>query len=165
MAELFNIDRLKSIIIDVLKSVTGVRLIYLFGSRVDGNVGPLSDYDLGVLIDRLKDEPQIRSLISYTLAKKLQTKNIDVVLLNRVPIELAFSIIAYGELLYECNVQTKVEYEARIMSMYFDYLPVLRAQRKDILQGGEYAARVQRYRKTFRRTERALSQIRALENG
>ena len=163
MTEQLNIDRLISIIIDILKSVPGIRLVYLFGSRIDGNVGPLSDYDLGVFIDRLKDGPQICSLISHSLAKKLQTNNIDVILLNRVPIELAFSIIAHGALLYERDIQTKVEYEARIMSMYFDYLPVLRAQRKDILQGGEYAARVQRYRETFKRTERTLSQIRANE--
>jgi hypothetical protein len=34
---------------DFLAGIPGLRLAYLFGSRVDGSVGPLSDYDVAVL--------------------------------------------------------------------------------------------------------------------
>jgi hypothetical protein len=64
------------------------------------------------------------------------------VLLNRAPIELAFAVIAEGELLFERDVATRVEYEARIMSLYGDYLPILREQRRDILEDKGYDTRV-----------------------
>ena len=58
-------------------------------------------------------------------------------------------------------VATRVEYEAHVLSRYGDYLPVLRAQRDDILQRDKHAHRVQRYRAALGRTERTLGQIAA----
>jgi hypothetical protein len=54
-----------------------------------------------------------------------------------------------------------VEYEAHVMSVYGDYLPVLRAQREEILRGGERGTGIQRYRKALGRTRRALDEIRS----
>ncbi|GAH01354.1 unnamed protein product, partial [marine sediment metagenome] len=46
-----------------------------------------------------------------------------------------------------------------------DYLPVLRAQKKDILKvkskGERYGDRIQRYRTALRKTEEMLNKIRA----
>lgn len=154
-------ETLKSLLADSLYEMPGISLVYLFGSRLHDNIGPLSDYDLGVLVDRVESGRHIRSRLFHELSRKMETQKIDVVVLNRVPIEFAYAVIAHGELLYQRDDATRVEYEARIMGLYFDYLPVLRSQRHDILQGGEYAARVHRYRATLGRTERTLVQIRA----
>ena len=153
-------DKLQEIVVDL---VGGVRLVYLFGSRVEGDVGPLSDYDLGVLLDRSVEMSQVRARLYHELARFLETDRVDVVLLNRAPIELAYAVIVQGKVLYQCDLATRVEYEAQVMSRYGDYLPILRAQRDDILRGGGYAARVQRYRAALGRTERTLGQIRATQ--
>ncbi len=136
-----------------------IQLVYRFGSQVTGNLGPASDYDFGVLLDSAAAWPQIRAELGHRLAKALDTGRIDLVLLNRAPIELAFAVIAQGEPLFERDVATRVEYEARIMSLYGDYLPILREQRRDILEDTGYDTRIQRYRAALGRTERTLGQV------
>lgn len=80
-------------------------------------------------------------------------------MLNRAPIELAYSIIAQGVRLYEISIEVRVDYDAQVMSLYGDYLPILREQRTDILRGRSNDAGVQRYRAALGRTERALAQM------
>jgi len=156
-------QRLKDKLPEILAAHKEVSLIYLFGSRIDGQLGPMSDYDLGVLIDRDADERQVQARLAHDLARALGTDRVDVVLLNRAPIELAYAIIARGEILYQRDLATRVEHEAQVMSLYGDYLPVLRALRDDILRGDEHAKRVQRYRAALGRTERALGEITAAQ--
>lgn len=154
-------DQLKRDIVSVFAEVSEVKLAYLFGSQVEGDSGPMSDFDLGVLLDHAASWSQIRVQLSHSLVHGLNTERIDLVLLNEAPIELAYAVIAQGEAVYQRDVATRVEYEARVMSLYGDYLPVLRAQRRDILRGQGHGTRVQRYRAALGRTERTLSQIRA----
>jgi len=79
--------------------------------------------------------------------------------LKRAPVELSYAIISQGVRVYQRDVVNLIEFEARIMSLYGDYLCVLRAQKEDILRGRGNDRRVQRYREALRRTERTLSQI------
>jgi len=95
---------------------------------------------------------------------QLRTDRIDVVHLNEAPIELAYAIIARGALLMRRDLATQVEAEAYILGRYGDYLPILRAQRRDILKGDDYEKRVRRYREALGRTRRTLSEI-ASANG
>ncbi len=140
-----------------------VKLVYLFGSHVEGPVGPLSDYDFGVLVEDARDIPMLRARLAHELGRLLGTDRIDVVILNLAPIELAYAVIAQGRPIYQRDEATRVEYEAEVMGHYGDYLPFLRAQAEDIRRGGEHAARVQRYREALRRTERKIGQIRAAQ--
>lgn len=156
-----SIEKLRTIFTDLVMGSPEIQLVYLFGSRIEKNFGPLSDYDFGVFCDTIADKPELRDRLFHRLVLEIDTNYIDVVLLNDAPIELAFSIISCGQLLYERDVKSRVEYEARVMGLYCDYLPILRAGRRDILKGADHATRIQRYRKTFRRTERTLGQIRA----
>jgi uncharacterized protein len=148
----------------ILPDLENVCLVYLFGSQVEGNLGPMSDYDLAVLVDRGADGRRIQARLAHELARTLQTDQVDAVLLNRAPIELAYAIIAQGEVVYEQDVATRVEYEATVLSRYGDFLPVLRAQRDDILQGDDHDRRVRRYRAALGRTERTLKQIGATQS-
>jgi predicted nucleotidyltransferase len=144
---------------DLVGDFPGVTLAYLFGSQVKGEIGPLSDYDIGVLCERHSDGGEFRSALGSALAAALG-REIDVVFLNRAPIELAYAIIAEGVIIYERDSSARIDYESKVMGLYGDYLPTLRAQRHDILNGYEYETRVQRYRKALGRTERALGPIR-----
>jgi uncharacterized protein len=159
MDQQFLITRLQAI----LPSLPEVSLVYLFGSQVEGNTGPLSDVDLGVLIDRETDQLATTTRLAHLLVKALQDERVDIIPLIEAPIELAYAVIAKGICLYERNALTRVEYEAQVLSCYGDYLPVLRAQRQEILRGENDERRVQRYRAALERTKRALSQITASE--
>jgi predicted nucleotidyltransferase len=154
---------LQQTLASIFRGVREVRLVYLFGSKVYDDEGPLSDYDFGILFDERKLGPSLVAEVGHALSKVLETDRVDVVPLNRAPIELAYSVIFQGELIYEFDRATRVEYEARILGLYGDYLPVLREQRRDILQGGVDDTRVQRYREAFRRTERTLGEIAAAQ--
>jgi predicted nucleotidyltransferase len=134
-----------------------ISLVYLFGSQATGQVGPLSDVDLAVLLDPSADSEQTQAHFAHTVASHLQTDRVDVILLNRATIELAYHVIAAGSLLYQRDTLTRVEYEARVLGLYGDYLPVLRRLRSQILKGDADARRIQRYRTALRRTQRALS--------
>jgi predicted nucleotidyltransferase len=155
-----NLAILRQAIIDNLQHVPQISLIYLFGSQAEGHVGPLSDYDLGVLVDQPESAAYVRSRLAFELGRRIATQKIDIVLLNRASIDLAFAVISRGKLLYQRDDAERIEYEAKVMGLYFDYLPVLRSQRDDILRGGEYEARIHRYRKAFGRTARTLVEIR-----
>ena len=48
----------------IISSIQEISLVYLFGSQVGGKVGPMSDYDLGVLIDRDADQEQTQAEFS-----------------------------------------------------------------------------------------------------
>jgi len=139
-----------------------VLLVYLFGSRASGRAGPGSDYDLGVLLDRQEDSPARRARLTHELVVRLGTGALDVVFLNQAPPELAFAVIQ-GQLLYERDLATRVEYEAKVMGRYYDYLPYLRGQRREILSGEDHGTRIQRYREALGRTERTLREIRAAQ--
>jgi predicted nucleotidyltransferase len=133
-------------------------MAYLFGSQVDGVTGPDSDYDFGVLVEGSHDALALSAHLTHALAVALETDRVDVVILNTAPIELAYAVIAQGLLLYERDLATRVEYEAGVLTRYGDYLPVLRAQRRDVLQGDNHAARIQRYRAALGRTLAAMGQ-------
>ncbi len=155
-----NIQKIKQRLEGFGGAGSAVILLYLFGSRASGQAGVHSDYDVGILLDRGEAEPIRRARLAHELTDLLDTPNVDVVWLDQAPPELAFAVIQ-GLLLYGRDQAARVEFEAGVMGRYYDYLPYLRAQRAEILAGGDHAARVQRYRETLGRTERTLGQIRA----
>ena len=138
-----------------------IDLAYVFGSRASGTEGPISDCDIAVLFSG-PHSPSLRYELAHKLTTILKTDRVDLVVLNDAPIELRYAIIASGIVVYEVNVETRVEYEALTLSQYGDYLPVLRNQREDILKEGNHEAGIQRYRKAFGKTQRLLERIRTV---
>jgi len=135
-----------------------VLLAYLFGSQADGSAGPQSDYDIALLVRQPSLALQAR--LAHEIGTILGTDRVDVVFLNRAPVELAYAVIAQGELLYQRSVAERVEFEAKVLSLYADYLPILRRQREEILKDVGKETRIQRYREALGRTERTLAGMR-----
>jgi predicted nucleotidyltransferase len=138
-----------------------IELAYLFGSRVTGEEGPLSDYDIAVLYSKTCTAEETYKL-TYELAKLLMTDRVDLVVLNLAPIELRYSVIVTGTVIYEVNVLTRVEFEAHTLSRYGDYLPILRRQRNEILEERSDETGIQRYRTALGKTQRLLEEIRSV---
>jgi uncharacterized protein len=157
-----NKQVLKKHLKQVIAHYPEIALAYLFGSQVDGNLGPMSDVDVALYFGLVENEDQILAEITHELNTIKNNSVFDIVSLNRAPVELAYAIIAGGECIYQVDTGTRVEFEATILSRYGDYLPVLRMQREEILRGDQDVQRVQRYREALRRTERTLSKIRGV---
>lgn len=158
-----KIDLLIEILQRVLTSTPGLSLAYLFGSQVDESTGPLSDIDLGIVLEEVKTVFEVQSLLTHQLMVELKPVPVDVIHLRDAPIEMAYAVIAKGICVFQRDTLTRVEFEAEIMSRYGDYLPVLRAHRQSILEESAHDRRVQRYRAALGRTERTLEQIRTLK--
>ena len=147
----------------VIALYPNIILAYLFGSQLQGNVGPLSDIDVALLLDKPDETGAVRNQVRSAIASAVHHELVDVVCLNAAPVELAYAVIAAGELIYQQDDYSRVEYEAKVMSLYCDYLPVLRAQRADLLRRDQHEPRVQRYRAALERTERTLGALRSAE--
>ena len=141
-----------------------ILLAYFFGSQLKGKTGPLSDYDIAILLSPEQTSFQFKYKLQHELANIFNCELIDLVILNDAPIELKYHVIAAGQIFYQKDSVTKVEFEADTLSRYFDYLPVLNAQRQDMLdfkpKGVKYDRRIQRYRTALRETEKKLNKIR-----
>ena len=115
-------------IVDVFKPYNEVKLVYLFGSRVNGKLGPLSDYDFAVYLDS-QDKQKLQELKLELIAKisdALKTDNIDLVILNETESpELKYNIIKNGQLILE-KEPFKVLLEPKILNEFFDFREILR---------------------------------------
>jgi len=110
-------------ILAIFKLHPKIKLVYLFGSRVSGKTGPLSDYDFAVYLDE-KDKKKISKIrleLLDKISRVLKTDNIDVVVLNTVESpELKYNIIKEGKLILE-KEPFKVIIEPKILTEYFDF--------------------------------------------
>ena len=161
MYDKFNDIKIKKIFSDE----NDISLSYIFGSQLKGKTGPLSDYDFAVFLSR-KPSFQFKYRLKNKLVNILNTEQVDLVILNDAPIELKYNVIATGKIIFQKNSIIRTEFEAGTLSRYFDYLPVLRAQKKEVLKskpkGEKYGDRIQRYRTTLRKTKEMLNKIRAI---
>ncbi len=101
---------------------------YLFGSRATGSVSAQSDIDVAILVFQaeaegfsLQDEMRIEAQLSLML----RTDKVDVVLLNRCPLALAYKVIAEGKLLYEAEPIAAMDFVEGTLIRYFDFAPTL----------------------------------------
>lgn len=138
----------------------GITLVYLFGSRAQGAAGPQSDCDVAILF--LKEPPASgRYALEHRLGGLLGAGRVDLVVLNRAPVELQYNVIATGRLVYETDRASRVEFEARTLGLYGDFLPVLRRQRRELLEEGDYETGIQRYRAALGAAVDVLAEARA----
>ncbi|MCF7917019.1 MAG: MerR family transcriptional regulator [Candidatus Omnitrophica bacterium] len=99
-----------------------VRFAYLFGSKVTGKSGPLSDIDLAVFLDLNLDKDK-RFQIRIELISRLSSaykKEVDLIVLNDTFNLLAYNIIFEGKVIYNIDEAQRVKFEAKVMSLYFD---------------------------------------------
>jgi predicted nucleotidyltransferase len=109
----------------------GARFVYLHGSRAAGTARPESDVDLAAYFG--DDPPQ-----SFEVPLP---PGVDLLVLDRAPLELAGRVAVGGRLLFEDDPAARVRWEATTRKIYFDELPrITRSHR-------EFAAAVARGRR------------------
>ena len=104
-----------------------IGLVYLFGSRVRGDVGPLSDYDFAVYLENADKKRmfEIKFSLQAKLSRSLKTDNVDVVLLNIAGSpESKYNIIKEGKIIFE-KKESRITVEPKILNEYFDFHAIL----------------------------------------
>jgi len=122
MGRITSIQEIKGRLKKVLEPEVDIVAAYLFGSVVEGYVLPYhSDVDVAVLFDRdidLKRELQVGVLCDEALHRD----DVDVIVLNRAPINLAFRAVK-GVLLFEKDKDKHADFLESLFRMYHDFRP------------------------------------------
>ena len=113
--------------IDEVKAFIGrqerVRVAYLFGSYAKDKAGPLSDFDIAVLLDARLDKQEsfdLRLRLINAICSILKTDKVDVVVMNNAPLLLNYNIISEGRILDSKDELERVMFETYILSRYLD---------------------------------------------
>jgi predicted nucleotidyltransferase len=105
---------------------------YLFGSRARGDGRRDSDVDVAVLF--ATDPPRTLAGLHLDLADRLSAaiggRPVDLVVLNRAPVDLIHRVLRDGLLLLERDRSARIRFEVRARNEYFDLLPHLRRYRR-----------------------------------
>ena len=106
----------------------GVSSLYLFGSRAQGVERRDSDYDFGILMK----EPRVLRAGTQDLYQKIYDllqdavgvkANLDIVFLDRAPLQLRYHVIRSGKVLFDSNPQRRGRFIERTMIEHADFEP------------------------------------------
>lgn len=117
-----------------------VGAVYLFGSHAEKKEGVLSDIDIAVLFDNsCKIYENMSSIYNklYDIFSEIfdlsNFKNIDIVFLQRAPLELRFDVIKHGQILLDILPEQRINFEHNTAMLYMDYKPILENFNKAVL--------------------------------
>jgi len=102
--------------------------VYLYGSYGTPAQTPLSDVDLGVLLapeagNKLDTYPEIQAAVCDITGQD----DVNVVILNRLPVIMQFNIVSTGNLIYERNEEATSDFLERVFKLYGDFVTDYRA--------------------------------------
>ena len=116
-----------------------ITVIYFFGSFAEDKTMPFSDIDIGILltqeamVDTGKDMGEIYNQVYDVLTDTLPSRNLDIVFLQKAPLELRFDVISHGRILYESSRDVSLKFEEDTMILYADFKPLLTEINETIL--------------------------------
>ena len=105
--------------------------VYVYGSVARGEARGDSDIDMAVLYAQ-EPPPTLDGLgleLGNTL-ERLLGKPVDLVILNRAPLDLIHRVLRDGVLVYDCDPSSRIRFEVQARNAYFDLLPCLRQYRR-----------------------------------
>jgi len=131
MFQYLMIKKRIDIIVAELKKIRSIQAIYLFGSQVRGEAGPLSDIDICVIAPAAsKKEKNEISGCAY--------HDVDIILFDNLPLTIQARIFKEGKLLFVANQHYIDELAWRTTKTYLDYKPILKKFIETYLPGVHY---------------------------
>ena len=97
-----------------LDSNDNVLLAYLFGSRAKGGSGPLSDYDVAVLLRDDSPSSLAEVLFSVSSALKVSEDKVDILDLARSPLSLKARVISEGVKIIDRGYEDELRLEVNV---------------------------------------------------
>ncbi len=106
-----------------------VRFAYLFGSLSRQTHNDLSDVDVAVFVDSaalVKDEYYYgyKATLLAEIMQLLKENRVDLVILNQATPLLRFHVVRYGIPIYEADRLSRIRFQAKAFSRYFDLKPM-----------------------------------------
>lgn len=124
---------------DIFKDYPYIASAYLFGSKVSGKMGPMSDVDIAIL---LKDNaPRGRKLLheedylAYRIADALHVKEVDLIELNRQGLIFVHNVLKTSRLIYDADPDFRIRFITKVISDYCDFEPTLRFMKGYYFEG------------------------------
>ena len=108
-----------------------ITVVYLYGSVLDQEkFKDNSDIDLAFLVEQslYKQDPFVASSPAYLAATEIGlmlNRQTDVIVLNSASIETAYQAVTTGNVIFETDPDHRLEYEAALRGLYFDFKPFL----------------------------------------
>ncbi|HLH62213.1 MAG TPA: HepT-like ribonuclease domain-containing protein [Ktedonobacteraceae bacterium] len=102
-----------------------VNTAYLTGSlSTRTSFGHLTDVDIAILLmEQIKSDQFLDYQLYFfsELAKRLESDNIDVVILNQASLLLKLQVIKYGQILFSRDEKSRVAFETKAVMDYLDF--------------------------------------------
>ncbi len=120
MAELLKIDKKLASLPAFFAAIPEVLAVFLFGSYGTENQTVCSDIDFAVYFNRIIDMSEEMAFLSR-LSDVLGTERVDLVNLNKAPINIQFKAISENKIIYEKDYLTTCDYIEKVIGLYQDY--------------------------------------------
>jgi len=118
-----------------------VGLVYLFGSQAEGAADEKSDYDIGVVFTNpaiiCGDTTALYNRLYDIFCEVFDLSNfrhMDIVFMERAPLELRFDVISHGKVLFEVSSDFRLSFEERTEALYRDFKPILSEFNRAVLE-------------------------------
>ena len=109
----------------------GIVCVYVYGSVARGEARGASDIDVAVLY--AQEPPLTLDGLGLELSSTLERllgKPVDLVILNRAPLDLIHRVLRDGVLVYDSEPSSRIRFEVQARNAYLDLLPYLRQYRR-----------------------------------
>ena len=111
-------------LIQALKQHSEVVALYSFGGAAKNELKPLSDLDYAILLSgqlskRQRFEKHLELIGIFN--NVFRTDEIDLIILNDVPLRFCFTILKTGKLLYFRNKDDLIDLRDQVLKYYLDF--------------------------------------------
>ena len=106
---------------EVLSQDKRVLFAYLFGGLAAGPVRPLSDVDIAVYLNDVRDLAEYKLSLLGAITDALGTEELDLVILNTASISIAGRILQNKQVLVENDPARRHAYESLTLREFFDF--------------------------------------------
>ena len=127
----FDVPAIEKQLRELLAERPEVVVAYLFGSLARGDHHERSDVDVAVLYR--EDPPPTLEGLGLGLESDLEAEikhPVQVVVLNRAPVDLIRRVLLDGKLLKDDDTSRRIQFETKARREFFDLRPVLRRYRR-----------------------------------
>jgi len=120
VTELLNVDKELQKLPAFFASIPEVMTVFLFGSYGTENQTALSDIDFAVYFNKTYYLAEEMTFLSK-LSDVLKTDRVDMVNLNKAPLNIQFKAVSEGKIIYERDYITTCDYVEKVIGLYQDY--------------------------------------------